>query len=578
MEFTLVAGVILGLGFLFGEIAQKFFLPKVTGYILAGIFLKLDIFGLLPSHFLDHTDFITNIALAFITFSVGGTLLYSRIRELGKAVISITLFEACMAVLFVFCGFIIVSYLFQGIVPISWIGMIVPLSILLGTFASPTDPATTLAVSHEYRARGNVSSTILGIAALDDAFGIIIFSLGLSIAELALQHSGFSFFSAFIKPLIVIVGGISVGIVFALIFNKLTSLFKRATKGTYIVLILGMITICLSVANMLGFDELLATMAMGCVVGNLNPHQRDFFEMMEHYIEELIFVLFFTISGMYFDINAIANSYIFIILFVLFRSSGKLIGARTGASVARAPENVTKYTGLGLIPQGGIVIGLALIIKTHPGLTEIADSIINIVIGATVIHELVGPVSVKVGLQKAGEILVSQKESAYVQEAVQDWEPIPESEQSTFIDILASHKVKELRAKLKEVETVPEGIKFSEFKKLFLSTTQDYFPIVNSKNKLVGIFSTRDFRNVLLEPEIDDLIVVNDIATSDIITTHPEEDLSTVMHKFTKKNLDSIPVVESSDGDKFLGMLRRKEVIEFYNQKVKELQTRYNNV
>ncbi len=571
MQQTLIAAVILLIGFLFGEIAKKVYLPKVTGYIFAGILLKFHFLHIIPEDFLDHTDFITNISLAFITFSVGGTLLYSNFKKLGKAVLTITLFEASFAVFFVIMAFIGINTLFQGFTPAAWIGLTIPLSILLGTFASPTDPATTLAVSHEYRARGDVSSSILGIAAFDDAFGIIIFAVGTSLAQLAVLQSGLNFHSTVLHPLFTIVGGIAIGIGFGLIFNKISSLLRLATKGSIIVLILGMITLCFSLAHLVECDELLATMAMGCVVANFNPHQHEFFEMMEHYIEELIFVLFFTLSGMYFDYHSLASSYIFIILFVLFRCAGKLTGARLGATLAKAPESVRRYTGLGLLPQGGIVIGLALVIKGNPAFAEISDSIINIVIGATIIHELLGPVAVKVGLQKAGEILTSQKDSEAVQETVKGWESPAAGADFYFVDLLKFHTVSELLSQLKPVETVPENIKFSQFKKLFFSTTQDYFPVVNESRQLTGIFSTRDFRSVLLEPEIDDLIVVKDIAISDIIYTTPEEDLSSIMHKFSQKNLDSIPVVKDSENKKFLGMLRRKEVIAFYNQKVQEM-------
>jgi len=571
MQQTLIAAVILLIGFLFGEIAKKLYLPKVTGYIFAGILLKFHFLHIIPEDFLDHTDFITNISLAFITFSVGGTLLYSNFKKLGKAVLYITLFEATLAVLFVIGAFIFVNTFFQGLTPASWVGLAIPLSILLGTFASPTDPATTLAVSHEYRARGDVSSSILGIAAFDDAFGIIIFSVGTALAQLAVLQSGLSFSSTVLHPLYAILGGIAIGIGFALLFNKISSMLRLATKGSIIVLILGMITLCFSLAHLVGCDELLATMAMGCVVANFNPHQNEFFEMIEHYIEELIFVLFFTLSGMYFSFESLSSSYIFIILFVLFRCAGKLSGARIGATLAKAPESVKRFTGLGLLPQGGIVIGLALVVKGNPAFAEISDSIINIVIGATIIHELLGPVAVKIGLQKAGEILTSQRESEAVQETVKGWESPAAGTDFYFVDILKFHTVSELQSELKPVETVPENIKFSQFKKLFFSTTQDYFPVVNDKGELTGIFSTRDFRSVLLEPEIDDLIVVKDIAISDIIYTTPDEDLSTIMYKFSQKNLDSIPVVEDDQNKRFLGMLRRKEVIAFYNDKVREM-------
>jgi CIC family chloride channel protein len=135
-----------------------------------------------------------------------------------------------------------------------------------------------------------------------------------------------------------------------------------------------------------------------------------------------------------------------------------------------------------------------------------------------------------------------------------------------FVDILETHKVNELLPQLKQVYAVHEDMKFSEFKQLFCNTQQHYFPVVDHNNKLTGIFSSTDFRNVLFEPEIETLVVVNDISVSDIIVTTPSEDLSNVLTKFTKKNIDALPVVRDDDPRELLGMLRRREVIAYYNE------------
>lgn len=141
-----------------------------------------------------------------------------------------------------------------------------------------------------------------------------------------------------------------------------------------------------------------------------------------------------------------------------------------------------------------------------------------------------------------------------------------------FFDILERYQVKDLEHEIKKVHTIPESMKFSEFKKFFSQTEQQYFPVVNAENNLVGIFSSTDFRSVLFTPEIEELVVVRDIATTDMITTTLKDDLHTVLTKFTRKNLENLPVVNEKNPSKLLGMLRRKEVIDFYNKKIAELQ------
>ena len=145
-------------------------------------------------------------------------------------------------------------------------------------------------------------------------------------------------------------------------------------------------------------------MAMGAFVVNFNKMREKIFKILERYTEELIFVLFFTISAMHLKFSVLSTSYILILFFVLFRTIGKVAGSKLGAHLAKSSTNVKKYVAGGLIPQGGIVIGLALLLKQNNSFDQIADIIISVIIGATIIHELVGPVIAKISLKKAGEI------------------------------------------------------------------------------------------------------------------------------------------------------------------------------
>ena len=157
MQSILIFGVILIAGYVFGEIATKIKLPKVTGYILAGIFLNPGLFNFIPEDFINHTNLITNISLSVITFSVGGTLSYSRIKKLGKGILFITLFEAEFALLSVFIGFLAITPFFIHIPDATWLTVFIPISIIIGSLASPTDPSATLAIVHEYKAKGDVT-------------------------------------------------------------------------------------------------------------------------------------------------------------------------------------------------------------------------------------------------------------------------------------------------------------------------------------------------------------------------------------------------------------------------------------
>jgi Kef-type K+ transport system membrane component KefB len=404
MSPLLLIGITIFGGFAGGEVAKRLRLPKVTGYILAGVLLNPGILRFIPEDFPKHTDVVTNIALSFITFSVGGTLLFSHLRKLGKGILSITVFEAEAAFLVTTVGIALVApFLLHGD-GTGWLTTYIPVALLMGCLASPTDPSATLAVVHEYEADGEVTSTILGVTALDDVTGIINFSLAVAVAQILIVHEKVSLSSAVLGPAGEIFGAVLLGIAFGFAFNLLTRVLRRETEGAIIVAVLAMLSLCFGVAAFIGVDELLATMTMGLIVVNFNALSEKIFKVLERYTEELVFVLFFTLSGMNLDFSVLVKNLLLVCVFVVFRSCGKLLGATAGATVARSSSKVRKYVAGGLIPQGGIVVGLALLMKQNPALKGIADVVISVIIGATVIHELLGPIVSKAAIKAAGEI------------------------------------------------------------------------------------------------------------------------------------------------------------------------------
>lgn len=138
-------------------------------------------------------------------------------------------------------------------------------------------------------------------------------------------------------------------------------------------------------------------------------------------------------------------------------------------------------------------------------------------------------------------------------------------------DILQGITVRNLEDKLRKVVTVPENMRFRDFLHTFSHAEQHYFPVVNSQDKLTGIFSINDIRHYLFDHDLDDLVIMKDIAWPQIISTHFSEDLNTVLKKFTVKNIDMLPVVKEGDPQELTGMLSRRDVIELYNQKLSGL-------
>lgn len=147
-----------------------------------------------------------------------------------------------------------------------------------------------------------------------------------------------------------------------------------------------------------------------------------------------------------------------------------------------------------------------------------------------------------------------------------------------FVDVLGTIRVKELMDQVRKVEMIPENMTFSDFRRVFSSTQQHYFPVVDEHRRLTGIFSINDIRSVLFTQEIGDLVLMKDIACTEIIATTPSEDLNEVLKKFTVRNLQRLPVVREDDRRVLLGMLDRREVIQHYNQRVDAIKSGLHRV
>ena len=404
MNQYLLVGVILFFGFILAQGFQLLRLPKIIGYLLAGIVLNPQICPFVPSSITTSTNIIENIAIAFIAFAIGGMMVFPEIKKLGRGIFFITIFEAEITFLAITLGFIFLLPLVTSFPKSSWFVTFIPFSLLLGCLGSPTDPSAALAVTHEYKAKGEVSSTMLSVAGFDDVLGIINYSVAVVVAQAIITKKAFSASSAILTPALILVGSVLIGCTLGFLFNAITKRIRKQSEGVFFVLILSFLTMCWGLAELVHAEQILSIMVMGIVVTNYNPCPKKIFPMLERYSEELIFLLFFVLSGMHLDFSMPHIVFLLIICFVVIRIIGKYVGTALGAKVAGSSPKIKKYTANGLIPFGGIVIGLALILNQNPIFKDISNYLISIIVGGTIINEFIGPLFIKKSLKSAGEI------------------------------------------------------------------------------------------------------------------------------------------------------------------------------
>lgn len=404
MNSILAIGILVIAGFFGGLVAKKIRYPRISGYIIVGMLLSPSVLNVIPAQLIkEDLSVITDIALGVVAYLIGGSLSIERLKKLGKNIITITPFEALGAwifvtVLIVSLGHFVIKF---DISNPNFYQTYLPMAIIIGAISCATAPAAILAIIHEYRAKGPLTTTLLGVVALDDAFAIISFAIATSIAEvLIIGVEALSLYQMFIVPMFDVVGSLLLGAGFGFTLVYMSRFAK--TRKTLLVTVLGMIMLSIGATKVLGISSLLANMAMGFVIVNKMRSSEKMFTVISD-IEDVIFAMFFTLAGAHFDLGVVKTAGILALLIVIGRFSGKFVGARIGATISQAPTVVRKYLGFGLLPKAGVTIGLVLLTQRNSAFSVIGSIMVNAILASVIINELIAPPLTKYALFKAGE-------------------------------------------------------------------------------------------------------------------------------------------------------------------------------
>jgi Kef-type K+ transport system membrane component KefB len=374
-------GVLLLGGFFGGKIVNKFKLPAVTGYLLAGILLGH--FDIIHSGHLEQYHFIEVLGLSIVALIIGGSLHLGRLKRIGRSVFVITIVQVLGAFVVVFGA----AKLFLD-APLG-------VCILLGAIASATAPASPVTVIRELRAEGPLTENLLTVVALDDAACLMLF--GIAAAAVNILSTGRNSLSLFLLPLWEILGSILVG---AAVGWVILQLLKRIRDRHEIVIVMiGISVLVGELGEHVGLSALLLNMSSGMMLANFYPHG-DLFHILED-IELPVFVVFFTLAGASLDIKMLLLNFALAVVYIIARGVGKVGGAFLGASISNAPEVVKKYLGFAMLSQAGVAIALVLAVQDRfPWYGTLINAV---VLAAVTFNELIGPVGTKYALTRAGE-------------------------------------------------------------------------------------------------------------------------------------------------------------------------------
>ncbi len=398
MENIFYLALIILSGMTFGRLVEKIKVPAVTGYIISGVIIGPHAFGLVTIHAIEGMDIISQVAIGFVAFTIGTELWFPKIKKSGIQVAVITVMQAFFAT-----GLVIFALIFI-------FKQEVYIALILGAIATATAPEPIIAITRKYKSKGPVTDTLIPLVALDDALGIIIFGVMLSVSKALYYQTGdLSLSHILFDPIREIGISILVGTVIGYFLGMLVKSVDREDVDnekdeTYLDLTLAAIFLSVSLADFLHASHILLPMTVGVVFTNQIGKQT--FDRESHVVEGIlqpILIIFFALAGASLELSSIMNIGLVGIGYIVFRIIGKTLGTYIGARITKAHSSVEKYLGITLLPQAGVAIGLALAAKSAiPG--EVGDTLQTIALATTVVFAVTGPVFVRIGLQLAKEL------------------------------------------------------------------------------------------------------------------------------------------------------------------------------
>ena len=416
MEFmliTLAFSVMAGL--LMSRAAKVVNLPSVTAYLIAGLCIgpfllgRLGIKGIGFSslEYVDSFSIISQAALGFIAFEIGNEFRLKDLKSMGKSAITIGILQAVITTIIVDIALILLHFVAPSLISISS-------AITLGAIAAATAPAATLMVVKQYKAEGPMTKLLLMVVAIDDAVGLVLFSISFGVAS-ALETGTISFIGVVLEPMLELVLSLGFGLLGGFLLNWLEKYFHSRSKRMSLAVAFVLLTVGVSLLEWeidgvhFGFSLLLVCMVEGTVFCNINETSEELMDRVDRWTGPLN-MLFFVLSGAELNLNVLSNPLVLIVglIFIAFRSLGKISGAYLSCRLEKTSPTIQKYLGITLLPQAGVALGMAL---TARNLSD-GEIVRNVVLFAVLVYELVGPTLTKWALLKSGEIKVEGRSNA----------------------------------------------------------------------------------------------------------------------------------------------------------------------
>jgi len=522
LNIILLVGIAIFGGTIGARIFQRLNIPRIVGYVAIGIILG-PLFGVISARTIQDLEPFNMFALGIIGFLIGGELKREIFVKFGGQVFLILLFEGLMACLLVGAMSFGIMWYFTD-----W-KTALAVAVVFGAICAATDPASTMSVLWEYKTRGPLTSMLTAIVALDDALALVLYTICVSIAGVIIGHGETGFFLALLRSFYEIAGSLAVGVAAGFLLNWILNRTEEPERVLVFSISLALLIIGVAITREL--DVIISSMALGVTLTNLGSKRvLSSFALVQRFAAP-VYVLFFVIVGARLNISGIGLQVgLLVAAYVIGSVVGKTTGAWWGAVRSKAVPSIRKYLGFCLYQQGTIAIAL-LLMATSRFDGEIRDTMLSVIIAGVFVLQLAGPMFVKIGAKKAGEVGLNITEE----------------------DLIRSYKVGDVLDD--KVPAISAGLSLNELIKVVANTNSYCYPVIDNVGNLTGVITLDGIMNTFATQELNDWLVALDIAEPVSEKAVPQMPLSEALEKAKEMDVEFLPAVASEDAEKYVGIL-----------------------
>jgi len=533
LNLALLLGIIILSGTFGARLFQKFHIPQVVGCIVVGILLG-DVLNLITPKTIESLEPFTMFALGLIGFMIGAELRAEVFKKYGKQFFIILFSQGLGAfVLVMITGSAVVWLALPSIIDnigaTQRVHTSLAMGLLLGAIASATAPAATVNVLWEYKTRGPLTAAVLAIVALDDALALLLYR-GAATGAKALMGTGqSSVLNTTLILLAEILGAIVLGILAGVLLYYLLKFVRAEDK--ILEFAISCLLLVVGISMIPKIDPILPAMALGITIANLMPRQsKGTFQLVKKFSPP-VYTAFFVLAGAHMQFGKLGFWMLIMIgVYTLFRAAGKIFGSWFGARYSGSAVAVRKYLGICLLPQAGVAIGLAILASQQFN-TALGHTIIMVVMTATFLMEILGPMLVKVGVQKAGEVGLNITEE----------------------DLIKTYKVSDIMDT--KPTSIPQDLLLQKILEVFSTSESVYYPVIDGQSRIIGVITIPDIKEMFANREFAGWLLACDVAEPVRDKTNPNKPLEEAMEWMRRYNLENIPVVTSDESDELVGVL-----------------------